>query len=320
MRIGLSGKDTREDIRVKAGFAKINRISVPECKLFVQKSGLRREHCSGNILIIYFCFPKKTPYTLKIKTLKEDSQSVGTVLLEVGATLMSSGASTSRTRVTLERIARGLGYSIELLITHRALMLTIIEKDQQHFFSRLKRTSPHGVNFRVVSGISHLSWNAMEKKWTVLQIAEELNRLKSLPHYPRLVVLVLVGLAGSGFCNIFGGGYLDMLVAFVATVAGLFVRQESIKAKFNPYICVFFAAFTASLIAGIAEYLHIGSEPEKAFATSVLFLVPGVPLINSVTDLMDGNIQNGMVRAMNGMMIAFSIALGIYAVRMILCF
>lgn len=257
---------------------------------------------------------------MKIKTLKEDAQSVGTVLLEVGATLMSSGASTSRTRVTLERMARGLGYGIELLITHRALMLTIIEKDQQHFFSRLKRTSPHGVNFRVVSGISHLSWNVLEKKWTVLQIAEELQRLKALPHYPRLVILGLVALAGSAFCNIFGGGYIDMAVAFVATFAGLFVRQEAIKAKFNPYICVFFAAFTASLIAGLAEHFQIGSEPEKAFATSVLFLVPGVPLINSVTDLMDGNIQNGMVRAMNGLMISFSIALGIYTVRMILSF
>lgn len=252
--------------------------------------------------------------------LKEDAQSVGNILLEIGALLMSSGASTNRTRVTLERIARGLGYGIELLITQRALMLTIIEKDQQHFFSRLKRISPHGVNFRIVSGISHLSWNVMEEDWTVAQITEELQRLKSLPHYPRLVVLGFVGLAGSAFCNIFGGGMVEMTVAFVATVGGLFIRQEAMKKKFNPYLCVFFAAFAASLIAGLAEYYKIGLQPDKALATSVLFLVPGVPLINSVSDLMDGNIQNGMVRAMNGLMIAFSIAMGLFAVKMILNF
>jgi len=255
-----------------------------------------------------------------MKILKEDTQSVGNILLEIGAMLMSSGASTNRTRVTLERLARGLGYGIELLITQRALMLTIIEKDQQHLFSRLKRISPHGVNFRIVSGISHLSWNVMEQNWTVTQIAEELQRLKSLPHYPRLVVLGFVGLAGSAFCNIFGGGSTEMAVAFIATVTGLFVRQEAMKKKFNPYLCVFFAAFVASLIAGLAEYYHIGLQPDKAFATSVLFLVPGVPLINSVTDLMDGNIQNGMVRAMNGLMIAFSIAMGLFTVKMILNF
>jgi len=255
-----------------------------------------------------------------MNTLNEDAQSVGNILLETGALLMSSGASTHRTRLTLERISRGLGYGIELLITQRALMLTIIEKDQSHFFSRLKRISPHGVNFRIVSGISHLSWDVMEKDYTVAQISDELKRLKALPHYPRLVVLALVGLAGSAFCRIFGGGYIEMIVAFIATVAGLFIRQESMRVKFNPYLCVYFAAFTATFIAGLAEHLQIGSEPEKALATSVLFLVPGVPLINSVTDLMDGNIQNGIVRAMNGLMIAFSISLGLYSAKMILNF
>lgn len=255
-----------------------------------------------------------------MKTLKEDTQSVGNILLEIGALLMSSGASTNRIRITMERIAKGLGYGTELLITQRALMLTITEKDQQHFFSRLKRISPHGVNFRIVSGISHLSWNVMEQNWTVAQITVELHRLKALPHYPRPVVLGLVGMAGAAFCNIFGGGSTEMTVAFVATVFGLFVRQEALKKKFNPYLCVFFAAFAASLIAGLAEYFNIGLQPDKALATSVLFLVPGVPLINSVTDLMDGNIQNGIVRAMNGLMIAFSIAMGLFAVKMILNF
>jgi uncharacterized membrane protein YjjP (DUF1212 family) len=252
--------------------------------------------------------------------LKEDAQSVGNILLEIGASLMSSGASTNRTRITMERIARVLGYSIDLLITQRALMLTINEKDQHHFFSRLKRISPHGVNFRIVSGISHLSWKVMEENWTVAQISDELHRLKSLPHYPRLVVLGLVGVAGAAFCNTFGGGSVEMAVAFVASVIGLFVKQEATRLKFNPYLCVFFAAFTASFIAGLAEYFHIGTDPDKAFATSVLFLVPGVPLINSVSDLMDGNIQNGIVRAVNGLMIAFSIAMGLFAVKIIFNF
>lgn len=253
-----------------------------------------------------------------MNTVKEDAQLVGNILLEIGGLLMSSGANSNRVRVTMERVANGLGYKTELLITHRALMLTVIDQDHEYFFSRLKRISPHGVNFRMVSGISHLSWNVLEQNWTVNQIQEELTRLKSLPHYPRLVILGLVGLAGSAFCRISGGGYIEMLVVFVATVIGLFVRQEAMKAKFNPYLCVFFASFTASFIAGLAEIYHIGMQPDKAFATSVLFLVPGVPLINSVTDLLEGNLQNGIIRGINGLIIAFSIAMGLFSVRMIL--
>jgi uncharacterized membrane protein YjjP (DUF1212 family) len=255
-----------------------------------------------------------------MRKLVENAQAAGNTLLEIGSLLMSSGASTHRTRVTMKRIANGLGYGIELLITQRALMLTIIEEDQEYFFSRMKRISPLKPNFRMVSGISHLSWNVMEEEWTLEQIDAELNRLKLLPHYPRWVLLTMVGAAGSGFCYLFGGDYLNMTVAFVATVAGLFIRQESTRKKFNPYLCVFFAALVASFIAGLSETFEIGSEPDKAVATSVLFLVPGIPLINSVTDMIDGNIQNGLVRAINGLFIAFAIALGLFTSKMILNF
>jgi uncharacterized membrane protein YjjP (DUF1212 family) len=111
-----------------------------------------------------------------------------------------------------------------------------------------------------------------------------------------------------------------MAVAFTATFAGLFIRHWAVKKKFNPYVSVYFAALTASLIAGLAEYFKLGNQPDAAFSTAVLFLVPGVPLINSVTDMMDGNIQNGIVRMVNGLIIALAIAMGVLSVRILLNF
>jgi uncharacterized membrane protein YjjP (DUF1212 family) len=249
---------------------------------------------------------------------KNRAEKAGSILLDVGAALMSSGASTHRTRLTLDRLATGLGYKIDLLITQRALMVTIIDEDQQHFFSRLKRTSPHRINFKIVSGISRMSWRVLEGEFTCEQIATELRRLKKLPHYPQWIELSLAGLAGAAFCHIFGGGFIEMLVAFVATFIGLKVRHLSVKKNFNPYVSVYFASLTASLIAGTAEFFQLGEHPEAAFSTAVLFLVPGVPLINSVTDMMDGNIQNGWVRMLNGLIIALAIAMGVLSVRLLL--
>ena len=199
-------------------------------------------------------------------------------------------------------------------------MVTVIDKDQEHFFSRLKRTSPHKVNFKIVSGISRMSWKVLEGNWTLEQVTVELRRLKKLPNYPQWIELTTVGLAGAAFCHIFGGGIIEMGVAFTATFSGLFIRHSAIKKKFNPYVSVYFAALTASLIAGLAEFFNLGSNPDAAFSTAVLFLVPGVPLINSVTDMMDGNIQNGIVRMVNGLIIALAIALGVFTVRILINF
>ncbi|MFV0377969.1 MAG: threonine/serine exporter ThrE family protein [Mangrovibacterium sp.] len=232
------------------------------------------------------------------------------ILLETGSLLMESGANTARIRTTVLRIASAYGYNAELLITHRALMLTIFDDETDYFQSSLKRTSPHGANFRMVSGISRMSLHVEQEHWSYEQVWAEIARLRSLSHYPRLVVLSTVALAGASFCRLFGGNAIEMLVCFAATFIGLFVRQEALKKNFNPYLCIFFAALTSSLIAASPFKLHIGVNPDHAFATSVLYLIPGIPLINSLSDMLDGNIMNGIVRGMHGLIIAFSIALG----------
>ncbi len=247
-----------------------------------------------------------------MKSSKEETiNKLCKLLLEIGSLLMSSGANTARIRITIMRIANGYGYNAELLITHRALMLTLYDEDKDYFFSRLKRTSPHGANFRMVSGISRMSWRIMDEKWELDQVQQELDRLKSLPHYSRLITLSMVALAGASFCRLFGGSYIEMIVAFIATFAGLFVRQEAVKKSFNAYLCIFFAALVSSLIAGLSVKLQFGAHPDYAFATSVLYLIPGIPLINSLSDLLDGNLMNGIVRGIHGLIIAFSIASGL---------
>lgn len=240
------------------------------------------------------------------------------MLLNVGTLLMSCGASTGRVRTTVNRIADALGYNIELMITNRSLMLKVIDADSNQFIASLKRTSPHGVNFRVVSGISRMSWRVVEDHWNIPQINAEIARLVALPHYPRLITLSAVALAGASFCALFGGKGYELLVAFIATFVGLFVRQEALKKRFNPYVSIIFAAFAASILSGLSVKLGIGSSPDLAFATSILFLVPGVPLINSFTDMIDGNILNGIVRGIHGLVIALAIALGLLCAKYLL--
>jgi uncharacterized membrane protein YjjP (DUF1212 family) len=247
----------------------------------------------------------------------EKIKKVESMLLNIGTLLMSSGASTGRIRTTVNRIAAALGYNVELLITNRTLMLKVSDEENSDFIASLKRTSPHGVNFMLVSGISRMSWRVVEEKWTVDQINKDIERIVALPHYPRLIVLLLVALAGTSFCRLFGGEGIELAVAFIATFFGLFIRQESVKKGFNPYLCIAFAAFAASLVSGLAVWQGIGKMPEHAFATSVLFLVPGVPLINSFTDLIDGNLLNGITRGIHGLLIAFAIALGLLGAMII---
>lgn len=239
-----------------------------------------------------------------------NTKDFGVLLLRMGTLLQSSGASANRIRVTIDRIANKYNFHSDLLITHRALILTLSDENGP-VFNHTKRNAPPGVNFKIISGISRMSWRIAEQKWTLEQIKNELDRLEAIPHYNRFIILLTVSLAGAGFCRLGNGNIAAMGVAFIATFAGLFIRQEAHKQKYNPYLTIFLAAFSATLVAGAFRRLFPGTDLEMGFAASVLFLIPGVPLINSFTDMLDGNILNGIIRLTNGLLIALMIALGI---------
>ncbi|MDR3697439.1 threonine/serine exporter family protein [Mucilaginibacter sp.] len=251
---------------------------------------------------------------------KQEIKDIGDTLLEIAMNLLVSGASIGRIRKTVERISANFSFNTYILISQRTILLNMYDSENDCVFNGLKRTAPHHVNFTMISGISRISWFVVNEDWEIGKIKEELARVKSLAHYPRLVTLVLTGLAGASFCRLAGGGPLEMGVVFIASTAGLFIRQETTKLNFNPYLCIYFAALTASLIAAGFIKLDVAKIHEPAFATSVLFLIPGVPLINAFSDMIDGNLNNGLIRGINGFIISFTIALGLLTSMAILHF
>jgi len=225
---------------------------------------------------------------------------------------MVSGANTNRIHLSLSRFASALNCHAFSLVTHKTLILTISDSETDETFTRVKKIPQYHLNFSAISAISKASWSAQSDNWSMDQIEEEFKIIKAKTRYPKYIVLVAVSLAGAGFCNIFGGDYFNMGIAFISTLFGQFVLQTARSRKFNNHIATFLASFSASCIASIGVLLELGTHPQAALATSVLFLVPGVALINSFTDFLDNNILNGMVRFSNGAMTVLSMAIGLF--------
>lgn len=242
---------------------------------------------------------------------KNQASEIGTLLLDIGAMLMSSGANTNRIRLTLQRIGKSYDFKTDFLITHRAIMLTLKDTDGSVAFNELKQTYAHIPNFKIVSGLSKLSWRIFEEKISVTNAIIEVERLKVVSHYPRLVVLSVVAFACSSFCRLNGGSHLEMLLVFVAAFSGVFLRQELAKKKVNPYFNILIASFVSAMICGSLGLLIPYKQDNIVFITSILYLIPGIQLINSITDILDGNTINGLVRAFIGLVISFAISTGL---------
>lgn len=249
-----------------------------------------------------------------------EARVLGPFLLDAGLALLRSGASSDRIRSNMERLAAKGNHVLHIVVSSLSVSLTINDERGHVLYNGTGSIAAQGVNFSVISGISLLSWSVMEERLDFEMAKDELKRVLVKPHYNRWLVLLMVGLAGAAFCFTFGGSAYEMTMGFLATFFGLFCKQEMIRHSYNVYIITFVSAVVAGTFLGCMHLAFPGYKLDHAFSTCVLFLIPGVPLINSITDLIEGYIINGVARGVAALMHAMAIAFGLVTVLYIFDF
>ena len=236
---------------------------------------------------------------------------VADLLLDIGTLLLASGAHCGRISRNIERVAERWGYSLELLITFTGLMVSIKNiANPSERIARFRHSPLHGVHFGILTEISLLTWKVVEENLSISEVERRFAKIKKSSHHPRWAVLLGVGAACACLCILAEGNWANACMAFVASVSGMFVRQEVLKLRFNPMIAFILASFTTGLIAGMDMIYQIGASPEKTLATSVLYLIPGVPLINCTIDLIEGYIPTAISRGVYAGFILLCVAVG----------
>lgn len=235
------------------------------------------------------------------------------LLLSYGASLMEAGAHTSRIERNVARIANAFGYQIAVTLFQRTVMISVTQNDDFSVNHTLLRKVRHGtpVNFETIAELSALSWEAQDEKLPLETLKRRYEEIVGRKRISRWLVLVLVAVANASFCRLFQGDWYAVGFVFIGTLIAFFIRQELAKRHANHMLMVIACAFIASFIAGMGACFHIGSTPSVAVASSVLFLIPGVHLINSVIDILQGYILIGISRAVNAFNLIICITLGL---------
>lgn len=229
---------------------------------------------------------------------------------DLSATLIRSGANTSRALRNVNRIAKHHNYNCQIFHSYSGVALTVQDHQTKQKFSEFVSIPMHGINFNAVSDISILSWETIDDNLSISEIKERLEKIKQKPHYNKYMMWSFVSLAGAALCRIFDGDALQFLVVFLATFLGLFGRSIFMRKKYNVYMCWLFGAFIS--VSTVCLFKFISPEMGSAFTTCVLWMIPGVPLINGLIDLLSGHLVSGFAKYVHAMMLIFMIAVGYF--------
>lgn len=235
------------------------------------------------------------------------------LILKTGQILMESAADTNRITRTMKRVAAFMGIYAETLhihITYTTIMVNI--SDGNHSITKFQKCIKHGVDMTKISAISKLSWRAIEKDYTLDAYEEELNKIMiEKKQYTSTFIAIGAGLACGGFCKLFGGDWLAFFYTACCASLGFKLRLYCNKLAINPYASIAIASFVATLLAYLTHFIPGSTTPWHPLLACALFIVPGIPLINSVDDMLDNYIVSGMTRAINTILMVGSMSFGI---------
>lgn len=230
-------------------------------------------------------------------------------IAEYSAHLMGCGVHTSRVVRNSKRIGSAFGVDVKLSVFHKNIILTLIDNDTRQKCNEVIDIPILPISFEHNSELSTLSWEAYDQELSLKEIVEKYKKIISSPRVHPSFVLILVGFANASFCRLFGGDWCSMGIVFFATIAGFFLKQQLHKKKVNLYITFILSSFVSSLLAAMS--LVFDTTSDIALATSVLYLVPGVPLINGVIDIVEGYELNGFSRLTEAALLIVNIAIGL---------
>ncbi|MDR0431308.1 MAG: threonine/serine exporter family protein [Tannerellaceae bacterium] len=238
---------------------------------------------------------------------EENLCDVEEFIAEYAAHMMGCGIHTSRVIRSAKRIGEAYGYVVKISVFQKSLILTL--KDEHNPCSEVVDIPSLPISFEHNSELSALSWETYDDHLPLDILRGKYNRIISAPPIHPPIVLLFASLANASFCRLFGGDWCSMGIVFLATVAGLFLKQKMSASGINHYIVFIASALAASLCASTS--LIFDTTSDIALATSVLFLVPGVPLINGVIDIVEGHTLTGFARLTQAALLIICIAIGL---------
>ncbi len=246
--------------------------------------------------------------------LKEASSFIG----NYAAILYASGATTIRIEKNILRMAGEWRMHAEFSILPTDIIISLWNENKEHSYSTIVRIPEGAINYRTVTYLSRLSRRTAQKHLSIDDARCIMQRITGFKRLDSRAVLFLVGAANASFCRLFGGDPVSMAIVFVATVSGFFIKQRLTEKKWDYRMVSLVSACLAAILSSSGFVFGWGETPETALATSVLFLVPGIPFSNAVSDLIHGRYICSLSRFCQAMMITVSLSLGLCLAFLIL--
>ncbi len=240
----------------------------------------------------------------------EELKQIADTSLLVGKTMLESGAEIYSVEETLSRLAQTFGCDkVNLSVLPQTIAMTLVSGNE--FRTKMVHIGTLKPDMQRLSEIYKLTKNVCSA-CSPVDVLKQTKALISQNHqFSGYQKVFAAALACASFAALFKGTAAEFATAFIATFLAASLKKTLDAKEFNPLLSITLASLLATVCVGLFSSLGVLEDTNIALASSVLFLVPGVQLINTFEDIIKGHYLSGLARGLHGLLISFAIVFGI---------
>lgn len=228
-----------------------------------------------------------------------------------GELMLTSGAETFRAEDTMAHILKkGTSAQVTPLALTTSILVTLEHEDEEPL-TIVRRVTSGSTNLSRIVRVNEISREFCDEKISLEEAHHQLLHLKEYEYNRFLYNLATVG-TGVGFALFFGGDWLDVLAALLASgmlaLLTTLGKQIKIVSFINTCISCAGMSFVCTLLKNtIMPALNM----DIVIISGLMPVVPGVAITNAIRDTLQGDYISGTARMMEAFLKAAGIAVGV---------
>ncbi|MCO6522679.1 MAG: threonine/serine exporter family protein [Snodgrassella sp.] len=237
------------------------------------------------------------------------------LVLRVGKICLAAGTGSFRIKQSMRHVAHMLGVENQAHVTLTEINSTC--RCGKQFKTEVTNIQGVGINTNNIQLLETLlldiqtRYQHMSESELIRYFDQSLAKIENQPAlYSLRQSALFAAIACSSFTFLIGGGLIEMLGVLIASGFGQALRRTLLHKHLNQFVVTMLAAAVASslyfLIIGVSYLLlKVNIQHTAGYIASMLFLIPGFPLITGVLDLAKLDFSSGIQRVAYAMTVIF---------------
>ena len=269
----------------------------------------------------------------------EQSRRALELVTRIGEVLLKNGGEIFRVQQTMQLVAKAYGIpGFQVYVLANGLFVSMQEEgrtitrpvesgdaagqehlfgqehlaSQAHLASQVRYVPLSSVHLGRVAAVNNLSREIVAQKYTGEEASRKIEQIDKLPFTSNAVQTLMSGLGAGAFCILFGGSLLDSAAAFLSgLVLWIFVLFLTARGANKIMVNILASALVTAMGVLFFHLFSFGDSMDMIVIGSIVPLLPGVPLTNSIRDYLNGDYLSGTIRMIDAVLVACCIALGV---------